>query len=415
MPLPSEPGVYWFLGEKNSVLYVGKAKNLKNRITSYKQINQLIGKTKKLVLTAQKLKFKTVDSEIDALILEAELIKLHQPQFNILLKDDKSPLYLYVTPDFYPTLKTVRLKSISNNVKKSRLFGPYSSASDLKKLVSYIRRTIPFCTASHADIKKQKACFYVHLNLCPGVCTGKITRSEYLEQIETIITFLKGKKTEVIASLKKKITQYSKELRFEEANVLKGQIEILKYKSGKRFDHNLPILSQDRGAEMGKLFRRLLKKFYSLPGNYPMNRIEGYDISNIQGKWATGSMVVFTKGMPDKREYRKFKIKTKDTPDDPFMMSEMISRRITHAEWKTPNVILIDGGKTQLSAAQKVIPWNIPVVSLVKNPDRLLIKKLNKYYAIPLGKDLASNLLRSIRDESHRFAKRYHKHLTTEF
>jgi excinuclease ABC subunit C len=207
----------------------------------------------------------------------------------------------------------------------------------------------------------------------------------------------------------------SAELRFEEANICKAQIEILKYKSGKRYDHDLPVLSQDRGAEMTKLLRRILKKFYALPGNYPINRIEGYDISNIQGKWATGSMVVFTKGLTDTKEYRKFKIKTKDTPDDPFMMSEMLRRRIAHDEWQTPNVILIDGGKTQLSAAQRIIPWNIPVVSLVKNPDRLLIKKNSKYYAVPLGKDLASNLLRSIRDESHRFAKRYHKQLTTVY
>lgn len=413
--MPTEPGVYWFLDGKNNVLYVGKAKNLKNRVSSYKQINRLYGKTKKLVSIATKLKCKTVDSEIDALVLEAELIKLHQPQFNILLKDDKSPVYLYLTEDEYPTLKIIRLKNIPTFAKKSRIFGPYSSGYEVKRLVSYIRNTIPFCVANKNDIEHKRPCFYAHIQQCPGVCMAKISKNEYLEQIDLLEKFLKGKKSIVIRNLKNKIKKLIAELRFEEANVCKIQIEILTLKSARRFDHDLPILSRDRGEEMTKFLRKILRKFFSLPGTYPLDRIEGYDISNIQGKWATGSMVVFSKGQPDKNQYRKFKIKTKNTPDDPFMMAEMLSRRVKHTEWPTPNVILIDGGKTQLNAAQKLISWNIPIISLVKNPERLLIKKAEKYYAIPLGDDLGSNLLRSIRDESHRFAKRYHKRLTINF
>lgn len=409
--LPSNPGVYWFQDRNKKIIYVGKAKNLKNRIFSYKQINQLFGKTKKLVETAQKLSFKIVDTEIDALIIEAELINLHQPKFNIQLKDDKSPLYLYFTNEPIPKIKTTRISKL-HSIKKSDTFGPFSSSYELKKLITFTRKTFLFCHGTNQQIAQKKACFYYHLHQCPGICVGEMTPEAYRAHLQVIKLFLRGKKRQIISDLKRQINYHARNLEFEQADHLKHQVKTLSLKTLNLFDHNLPILSNDITQEGIKLLRKIIRKFISLPPNYPLTRIEGYDISNIQGKWATGSMVVFTNGKSDHAEYRKFKINTKSTPDDPYMMAEMLGRRLKHEEWGIPQLMVIDGGKTQLSAAQNAISWNIPIISLVKRPERLMFKIDGKYYAIPLEENPAATILRRIRDESHRFAKTYHKRLT---
>jgi excinuclease ABC subunit C len=384
-------------------------------VSSYKLISRQNKKTQKLINSISCVKYKVLDTEIDALLVEAQLIKNYQPQFNLRLKDDKSPAYIFITKDIFPKIKITRLNQIPNGIPQKNIFGPFKSSYIAYKIVRYTRSIVPFCSASDKSIKNHQACFYYHLDLCPGICLGKISKSTYLNHIHKISLFLKGQKKQVITKLTAEIKTLIKEKNFEQAQINKLQIQLLSQKaSDSNLENDLPILSDDKSFEALKTIRLLLKKFYSLPPTYKLNRIEGYDISNTQGTNATGSMVVFINAKKDTSLYRRFKINSKFTPDDPHMIGEVLKRRSHHLEWGIPNLIIIDGGKTQLSSAIKNINWNIPIISIVKNPDRIMIKLNKKYYTIPLGNDLGSKLLTYVRDESHRFAKNYHLHLRTK-
>src|SRR5260221_143848 len=175
--LPSSPGVYWFLDENDNVLYVGKAKNLKNRIASYKQWKTTFGKTRKLVFHAKQLKFSVLESELEALLVETELIRTHQPQYNILLKDDKSPLYVQVTDEDFPRVLTIRKKEIDKGQVKGTILGPFPSAFQLNEVLNIARRIFPWCNGG----KNSRPCFYYHLDLCPGACVGEISAENYQE------------------------------------------------------------------------------------------------------------------------------------------------------------------------------------------------------------------------------------------
>ena len=410
--MSTSSGVYWFKNADNEILYIGKAKNLKQRIGSYKLPRILDPKTAKLVSLAVSLHCQVTDTEIDALILEANLINQYQPPYNRLLKDDKTPCYLYFTKPPASTLKIVRFTDLPARLPKKDYFGPFQSAFELKKLVLHIRHLFPFCSATPKQYTDKKACFYYHIHLCPGLCVGQFSLDEYRIRMKQIRQFLRGQKKGIIRSLRTDIKKAITSENFEEAQVKKEQIALLQFKSKPGFDYEVPFIKSGRNNESLHQLLQVLKKGLSLPATYPLHRIEGYDISNIQGKWATGSMVVCENGSMNSALYRHFKIKTKNTPDDPAMMTEMLQRRVKHREWGIPNAICIDGGKTQLNAALKCVPWNIPIFSLVKKPERLLMKKAGRFYATPRGDTAFSKLLRVIRDESHRFARRYHRRLT---
>lgn len=402
---PKEPGVYWFLDKNNKTLYVGKAKNLKNRITSYKHISGKSLKTKEMLKKAKTIKHQTTESELEALILEAELIKTYQPYYNSQLKDDKSPLYINITKDKYPKVR----------VKRSGQFGPYPSGYKAKQVLKFLRRIFPFCNASNSDQAKNKACFYSHLNLCPGACTNKISPEEYQENIKNIKLFLKNKKRSILKNLYKEIKVLSEKKDFEKALKLRNQLLVLESLSQSPLnpDLDLPLLEDDIQNQKLLNLLRILRKHLSLPSRYPLNHIEAYDISNLEGKHATASMVVFKDAKPSKSDYRIFKIKSLKTPNDPQMLHEALLRRSKHLEWGIPNLIVIDGGTTQLKASIKAIPWNIPIVSIAKNPDRLILNpSTTNFTKVTLNpKNSATKLLQHLRDESHRFAKNYHKKL----
>jgi excinuclease ABC subunit C len=413
---PIEPGVYWFLSSEKEVLYVGKAKVLRNRISSYTRIKNVYGKTRQLVLDAKKVRFKTTESELDALLLEAELIRTHQPKYNVRLKDDKSPLYIYLTNEQFPKVKTGRLNQMPSNVLARDLFGPYQSAFRSKQLLRMVRHIFPFCNAPNYQRKFGRACFYFHLGLCPGVCTGMINSREYKAILRQLKLFLRGKRKKIISELTKQMTEASTSKNFEQAAVFRDKIKLIREPKIKltRWEHDLPVLTQDLVVERLASLRAILRRYGSIPSKYPLNRIEAYDISNTSGTYATGSMVVFINGKPDTDEYRQFRIKTLNEPNDPGMMRETLKRRVGRDDWKLPDLIIIDGGKTQLNAALSQISWSIPVVSIAKNPDRLFIPLANKkeIKIVELTPQLpASKLVTQLRDESHRFAKKYHKKL----
>jgi excinuclease ABC subunit C len=435
---PHKPGVYWFMNARGGVIYVGKAKDLKNRLASYTQLTQLQGKTKRMVLEATTLKYEVQESELVALLVEAELIRLHQPQFNVLLKDDKTPLYIYITRDFYPQIKTIRKKEVkrlmaSAGLGKHDIFGPYQSAYRAKEILKMVRPIFRWCDHpatqqqyDHRDKLVLRPCFYYHIQRCSGACIAKISPQEYQGMIQQLKKFLAGKSSEVLKYFKEQMKVASQKLEYEQAAQFRDGIRLIESFLKPTFkikpDLKLPKLYESMVHEGLVHLRKEIRQFYSLSNDYPLHRIEGFDVSNIQGKNAAVSMVVFTEGKPDKANYRVFNIRTLDTPNDYHMMKEAIVRRQNHPEWGHPSLILIDGGRGQLRSALSVWGWEVPVVSIVKNPDRLVIPIFEdpsnrtlsnlKYHFVHFPEDHPTlTLIRQIRDESHRFAKKQHTKL----
>lgn len=418
--MPSSPGVYWFLDKNNHVIYVGKAKNLSNRLQSYAS-SHVSAKVSQLVRVATQVKYQVLDSELEALFIEAQLIHLHQPQYNSLLKDDKSPLYIIITKEQFPRVLTVRKNEITSHqyiVKKA--FGPFSSSTQVKEVIKLVRRLFPFCNQTRSETKN-KACFYFHLGLCPGVCTHTISSTEYIQNIRHLELFLSGKFKSVISEMKKIINQLSTEMRFEEANQYKVKIDAIVYVVShyhtKKLDEPLPQLTGNQNNFMNlELLRFLQNKGVSLP---KINRIEAYDVANIQGKSPAVSMVVSIDGELKPSEYRYFSIKTLNTPHDVGMLKEAYTRRQNHPEWGIPDLILVDGGKGQINAIRKCIIWKIPIIGIAKHPDRLIIPNIDnqEYSSYMLNPNQpAHQLIIILRDEAHRFArklfmKRYDKAL----
>ena len=438
------------------MLYVGKAKDLKNRIQSYKLWQGTKGKTRRLVFHATRLKHQVLDSELEALLVEAELIRTHQPQYNILLKDDKTPLYVQITNDDYPRVLTIRKKEVEKFKIEGQVFGPFPSGFKVKEVLNIARRIFPYCNAPRTPIygtKENKPCFDYHIDLCNGACIGLVTPEQYGETIQQLKLFLRGKKREVIHTIESDMKAASDAEKYEYAADLRDRIQLIKEVTQRKYllkpELHLPNLKESMRAEGLIYLRRLLSTHFNLPKTYPLTRIEGYDVSNIQGTNATVAMPVFINGQAAKDQYRLFNIKTLDTPNDFAMLQEALQRRQNHLEWGVPNLLLIDGGKGQLRAALKVWKWHCPVISLAKKPDRIIIpyyddanktiKKLTKKAAkskvkeepkvVPLedeGPDLrhlkyhelrleeqhpALTLLQQVRDESHRFSKFQHTRL----
>jgi len=373
---------------------------------------------------------------LHALLTEAELIQTHQPPYNILSKDDKSPLYLIITPEDFPRLLPIRKKTLLTtyqDLPRSNIFGPFQSGLSARRILKLSRRVFKFCTASPTQKAHHQACFYTHIGLCLGACTGQVSREEYQRMITHLKLFLKGQDKTLLKSLKKQMKQSSQDHQFEQAATIRDQIQAIEHlyllKGPLAYDQKLPILSTDIGYNRLDALRRLLHQVGFVGSTYPLGRIECYDISNTSGVLSTASMVVFIHGAPDTSEYRHFRIKYTSGPNDPAMILEAVARRLNHPEWSYPNLIVIDGGKTQLKAALSVfsnastpnpLP-TIPTVSIAKHPDRLLIpkidpqsKNINFTYIKLVPGEPASNLIEHLRDESHRFAKAYHTKLRTQ-
>lgn len=423
-------------------MYVGKAKDLKKRIASYKQWQQTFGKTRRLVFHAQQLKFQILESELEALLVEAELIRTHQPEYNILLKDDKSPLYIQITNEKFPRVLTVRKKEIEKGLVKGTILGPFPSAYQLGEVLNIARRIFPWCNGDG------KPCFYYHLDLCPGVCVGDISAEDYQENIRQLTLFLKGQKKSVVKEMAEEMERASENEAYELAAELRDKVEMVKAVTEKRYrlkpdmQLHLPKLKESLRSEGVIYLRRIITTYFALPKTYPLKKIEAYDVSNIQGTNATVALVSFSDGMPNKADYRLFNIRTLKTPNDFAMLQEAILRRQNHSEWGIPDLLLIDGGKGQLRAVLKVWQWTVPVISLAKKPDRIIIpifskeikkkkkgkEETRKIVAIdehfkPQLQNLkyqeltleeghpALLILQQLRDEAHRFSKKQHSRL----
>ena len=412
--LPHVPGVYQFLDENGEILYVGKAKDLKNRVSSYfANPNLLFGKTKVLVEQVKKIKIVIVTSELESLLLEAALIKKHTPKYNIRLTDGKMyPLIRITTKMQYPAVLTARKKE--DNM--SEYFGPYPNATSMHRVLKILRRIFPYSSMLNHP---KKICLYNHLGLCPCPPTFSTVeqKKEYKKTLKHIVGFLEGKSKKVIRDLIKERDEYTKKEEYENAQRIQEQLDAIQrvtepFTNPFEYVTNPNLVSDTRMEEM-KSLQEVLRK-YGMSINLP-KRIECFDNSNFQGTHPTASMVVLTNGEKDRSQYRKFKIKTIKGPDDFASMKEVLTRRLKHPEWPFPDLFVVDGGKGQVSAALEAITIsnfkfqisNPPLIGLAKREETIITPDLQEIY-LPKSSPALQLVIR-IRNEAHRFAITFHR------
>ncbi len=549
--IPHKPGIYKYLDKDGVVLYVGKAKDLRNRVSQYFGHSDTRMQLPYLMAEAVDIEYTVVNSELESLFLENTLIKEYMPPYNIKLRDDKN--YAFIKIDYsteIPQLSYARKieadAADGPRKAKNRYFGPYSSTAKIRKTLEFIRRVFPYC--ANREIGK-RPCFYYYLHRCPGVCVGTITLDEYENQLDRICLFLSGKTSEVKKQLRKEMTGAAKWKYFETAARLRDQLQaievlderqimmfsqkvswdfvsifcdtlsasvnLFKVREGKLidkenfvYDNILGIPEENRGAAIQQSF---LEMYYAqvttLPEEvytqYPLQnqpliktllasrvaenkkkrravklcvptrgqklklirlgksnaeeylvkwqrsqatnldkvhetleklkelldlpqlprRIEGYDISNIQGTNPVGSMVVAKDGQAAKSEYRKFKIASKQSPDDFLMMKEMLTRRLARIHhqnendrWPVPDLIVVDGGKGQLGVAVEVLEkakLQIPVIGLAKRIEEIFLPH-NSEPIVLTHDNPVLQLLQRLRDEAHRFGITFHRNLRSK-
>lgn len=411
--LPDEPGVYLMKNAAGEVIYVGKATSLKRRVTSYFQGDKTDDRGERIAQMVSEIRaidYIAKPTVIEALILEANLIKYYFPPYNVKDKDNKSFLYLVITKEDFPKPLLVRGTEIGDDASKKykAVFGPYTSPRSLRAALDLIRRAIPWSTCSPPDVlstkrqvQKSKPCFYYHLHQCPGVCIGAISKKDYGKIIRDLIKFFSGKKDDLLKQYRREMKAAAKAQEFEVAAELRNKIYFLEH------IQDVAILKREDN-DVDKIRE----------GEAPVNvfgRIEGYDISNISGTSSVASMVVFEDGAPAKAEYRKFRIKTVVGSNDVASMKETLMRRFRNS-WRKPDLLLIDGGAPQVNAAIQVVRHfglGIPVVGLAKGPDRKKDELVCDHNNLEICKvcERHKDLLVKVRDEAHRFALAYHRKL----
>lgn len=385
--IPETPGVYFMKSAEGEILYIGKAANLKRRVSSY-FLRPHDYRIQKMVSEIRSVDYQKADTALEALILEAKLIKENLPPYNVLEKDDKSFLFVEITKEPFPRVLLVRGKE-----KKSvggTHYGPFISGTSIREALRILRRIFPWNMHPAGIVGELgKPCFDCEIGLCPGTCVGAISKREHTKTIRSIRLIFEGKKDRIIHLLENEMGRASNALEFEKAAKLRKQIFSLKH---------IQDVALIRDTDFG----------FPETSSEP-SRIEGYDISNISGDSAVGSMVVFTNGKANVEQYRKFKIRTFKSSNDVGMLKEILRRRLRHHEWPLPTMMLIDGGKGQVSAAHEALDeagFRIPVVGIAKGPER---KKNELIGDVPEG--IAEKTLIRVRNEAHRFAISYHRAL----
>lgn len=400
--LPLSSGVYLMKDKDGVIIYVGKAISLRKRVQSYFRKETGSFKTDLLVAAIDSIDFINTASEAEALILEASLVKKYLPKYNIELKDSKTYPHIQITKEEFPLISVVRLNSQKAKRVKADYYGPYTSPALIREALIIIRKIFHSRSCEHLP---NKACLDYHIGLCDAPCIGNITPEDYRKNIRRVEYILEGRKDELLKSLHEDMEVLARAKNYEQAAKVRDQIRAI----GALYSSTMDV---NYFKEAEQLERALdLKRAPS--------RIECFDISNIMGNQAVGSMVSFLNGRPDKSNYRRFKIKMVEGIDDFKMMAEVVRRRYTRLKNESaifPDLIIVDGGKGQLSAAAeelKALEVVIPLISLAKREEEVFVP--GRRNSIILSKDsLGLRLLQRVRDEAHRFAVSYHRLLRSK-
>jgi excinuclease ABC subunit C len=389
--LPDNPGVYFFRDSSDTILYIGKATSLKDRVKSYFNPDLIETRGLRLVsmiTVAEKVTYQETGSVLEALLLESKLIKEHSPIYNAKEKDDKSFTCVVITKEQFPRVLSMRIRDFEKRFSSKdalAVYGPFASLTQLREAMKIIRKLFPY--RDRCEVGQSKPCFNAQIKLCPGVCTGMISEEEYKKNISNIRKLFGGKKTEIKKSLEKDMAEYAKKQQFEKAAKVRNTLFAL--------DHIKDI--------------SLIKEDEIMSFKDTDHRIESYDVAHISGTSRVGVMVVIEGKEKAKDEYRKFKLEEK-VNDDYEGLRQVLIRRFSHKEWRYPDLIVIDGGIAHKQTAEKVLAslgLLIPCVSVVKDerhkPKDILGDKVHVDYH---KKDI---LLANA--EAHRFAIGYHKTL----
>lgn len=412
--LPDRSGNYIFRDSSGHILYIGKASSLRKRVSSYFQRGSDNPRTNLLVSQIRNIDYLITSSEKEALILEDKLIKKYQPKYNVELKDGKTFPLMRITKEDFPRIMITR-KIVKDG---SKYFGPYPDVGSLRRVNKFIQknfqvRSCPtkIIAGEPSNFQKKACSLNYYLGLCPGPCINKISKQDYNENVKKAIIFLRGGNKSLIQTLEKEMEKAAEQLDFEKAKRLKEESEAVKNTLEKirlREISEQEILAHlEKSAVLEKL--KTVLQLKKLP-----YRIEAFDISDLGGEDAVGSLVVFENSEPNKNEYRKFKIRTVYGIDDPKMITEVVQRRYSRLikEKKAlPDLILIDGGRPQTNAAKKTLRRlglsGLPVIGLAKREEEIFSPDNSTPLTLP--KDSPSlHLLQAIRDEAHRFAISYH-------
>jgi excinuclease ABC subunit C len=412
--LPKSPGVYAFKkGTKRGarlrregggvgVLYIGKASDIRERVKNHFQ--QPAYRDNLFINLVKKVGYLETNSEIEALLLEANLIKKYQPKYNVVWRDDKNYFFIGITKEDFPRVfVTHQTRSeIGNWELGIDYIGPFVEGRALKKTLRFLRKVFPYYTTKkHPKVP----CPYCHLSLCPG---PNPDLKEYRKNIRNLIKVLKGKRQSVLKNLKKEMQKASDQKGFERAAKIRDQIKALESVMANVRIIEVPREIKENWTKTQKILKKIIKR------EEDISRIEAYDVSNIRGKDAAGAMVTFLNGQPEKNFYRKFRIKISGKPNDIAMLKECLIRRFKHLEWGRPDLILIDGGKAQLNVARQYLKWRfeqVGVIALAKKKNELFIGGQKKPILLKALPREIFNLILQLRDEAHRFAITYHKKL----
>jgi excinuclease ABC subunit C len=427
--LPRTAGVYSFYKEKpfdaaqgKALLYIGKAIDLRERVKNH--FLQPTFRDNLFVGQISRVGYIETGSEIEALILEANLIKKHQPRFNVVWRDDKNYFFVAMTKEEFPKVFITHQVKLSTNHKRlaTGYVGPFVDGKPLKQTLTALQRIFPWRACS---IGQKRPCLWYHLQRCSGPCTLHSPAAKQIPNLrletakkcqtnaKNVLRILKGGASPVLKDLKKEMASLSKSGRFEEAARTRDKIFSLERVLAnarvlKNAQEAVVVLESDNWKNTSKILQKITGK--------KISRVEAYDISNIQGKEATGSMVTFINGLPNKNFYRKFKIRMASKPNDVAMLKEILTRRFMHPEWGQPDALLIDGGKAQLNAAinsLKASSYKLKpaIMSIAKQHNELFVENKKEPLLLDSLPRSIYNLILQLRDEAHRFAITYHKKL----
>lgn len=387
--LPDNPGVYFFRDVDGTILYIGKATSLRDRVRSYFNPDLMKSRGLRLVsmvTAADTVTFQSTGSVLEALLLESKLIKEHVPPYNAREKDNKSFTCVVITKEDFPRVLPMRIRDFEKRFDKKdilKVYGPFASLSQLREAMKIVRRMFPY--RDRCEVNQGKPCFNVQLKLCPGSCYGLISKEEYKRHIQNICKFFEGKKTEIKRDLEKAMKEFASRQEFEKAAYARNTLFAL--------DHIKDI--------------NLIKDEEIVSFKDAAFRIEAYDVAHISGSSRVGVMTVIEGKEKMKEEYRRFKLPEK-VNDDYEGLREILLRRFNHKEWRFPDLIVIDGGAGHKQTGERVLAHLgllIPIVSVVKD-DR---HKPKDILGDPIHVDYHKKEILLANAEAHRFAIGYHK------